>query len=491
MKRLVCEMCSSNDLVKIDGLFVCQYCGTKYSVEEAKKMMFDGPVEVQGTVRISNVAQTSSLLNMAKSAFDSKNYVKAEAFCDQALSIDDSNSEAWRLKGRSIHKQTSSNNSRLLEAYNCALTAFSLLDDAEKAKPKGEFYIELKGYIDGNVDSISKKIAQQIPSKNAVSVIESSFLESRNMLHNTIQKLEIKDIENKNMEEFDNAFIGNAENATLLCWQNLVSRRYYQDNYDSSTGKWINDDYRPTTAAYYTFIDEIDRLIDLMHFCVGLVNKSTPLGVHKRVYQNDILLNAEAIKACAFEKIMIPTMMRSSINSKPWRWKYVLNMPKGEQTKRFAIIEEDKKTIESLNKKAAEREEEEKRRQARLEIETTKQRIKSYWEEHTEEKLRLENERTDLANRIKDIQKAIETQPGISEQRIIHERIYDLSAARNALPTANKQERKAIQAQIDSYFSILSVVNEKVNRVSAELQKEISPLQERIKQIYDELNRER
>ena len=30
MKALVCEMCGSNDIVKKDGLFVCQFCGVKY-----------------------------------------------------------------------------------------------------------------------------------------------------------------------------------------------------------------------------------------------------------------------------------------------------------------------------------------------------------------------------------------------------------------------------------------------------------------------------
>lgn len=39
MKQLVCEMCGSTDLVKQDGVFVCQTCGVKYSVEEAKQMM--------------------------------------------------------------------------------------------------------------------------------------------------------------------------------------------------------------------------------------------------------------------------------------------------------------------------------------------------------------------------------------------------------------------------------------------------------------------
>lgn len=39
MKAMVCEMCGSQDLVKQDGMFVCQNCGTKYSVEEAKNCL--------------------------------------------------------------------------------------------------------------------------------------------------------------------------------------------------------------------------------------------------------------------------------------------------------------------------------------------------------------------------------------------------------------------------------------------------------------------
>ena len=45
MKQIVCEVCGSNDLVKEDGCFICQYCGAKYSPEEAKRLI----VEVNAT----------------------------------------------------------------------------------------------------------------------------------------------------------------------------------------------------------------------------------------------------------------------------------------------------------------------------------------------------------------------------------------------------------------------------------------------------------
>ena len=34
MKALICEKCHSNDLVKVEGLFVCQACQTKYMPEQ-------------------------------------------------------------------------------------------------------------------------------------------------------------------------------------------------------------------------------------------------------------------------------------------------------------------------------------------------------------------------------------------------------------------------------------------------------------------------
>ena len=54
MKKLTCEMCGGTDLIKQDGVFVCQSCGCKYSVEEARKLMIEGTVYIQGTVVIDH-----------------------------------------------------------------------------------------------------------------------------------------------------------------------------------------------------------------------------------------------------------------------------------------------------------------------------------------------------------------------------------------------------------------------------------------------------
>ncbi len=46
IKKLTCEICGSNDLIKENGVYVCQHCGTKYTVEEAKHLFNNVTVEV-------------------------------------------------------------------------------------------------------------------------------------------------------------------------------------------------------------------------------------------------------------------------------------------------------------------------------------------------------------------------------------------------------------------------------------------------------------
>lgn len=69
MNQLKCEMCGSTDLVKQDGVYVCQNCGTKYSVEEAKKMMIEGTVDVSGsTVKVDQTNELKNLYELARRA---------------------------------------------------------------------------------------------------------------------------------------------------------------------------------------------------------------------------------------------------------------------------------------------------------------------------------------------------------------------------------------------------------------------------------------
>ena len=80
MKQLTCEMCGSTDMAKNDGVYVCQTCGMKYSVEEAKKMMIEGTVDVQGTVKVDNSAFVEKYLANARRAKQKEDWEEAEKY---------------------------------------------------------------------------------------------------------------------------------------------------------------------------------------------------------------------------------------------------------------------------------------------------------------------------------------------------------------------------------------------------------------------------
>ena len=95
MKRLTCEMCGSTDLIKQDGVFVCQTCGCKYSIEEAQKMMVEGTVDVSGsTVKVDNERKIENLRTLADRAKAEGDTETAAKYFEELLKEDPNNWEA-------------------------------------------------------------------------------------------------------------------------------------------------------------------------------------------------------------------------------------------------------------------------------------------------------------------------------------------------------------------------------------------------------------
>ena len=86
MQAMVCELCGSNDIVKQDGYYVCQHCGTKYTVEEAKKLI--------GVVKIDKTEETDNLLLLARRAREENNSENAEKYYGMVLIQSPNNWEA-------------------------------------------------------------------------------------------------------------------------------------------------------------------------------------------------------------------------------------------------------------------------------------------------------------------------------------------------------------------------------------------------------------
>ncbi len=94
MKQLTCEMCGGTDLVKDGGIFICQTCGCKYSVEEAKKMMVEGTVDITGTVKIDRSSELDNFLKNADRSFEDGKYKEAYDLYSKVINIDPDNAHA-------------------------------------------------------------------------------------------------------------------------------------------------------------------------------------------------------------------------------------------------------------------------------------------------------------------------------------------------------------------------------------------------------------
>ena len=134
MKRMVCEVCGGTDIVKEDGVFVCQSCGCKYSLDEVKKMMVEGTVDVSGsTVKVDNSAELENLYQIARRSKDSNNSENAAKYYDMILVKDPNSWEAYffTVYYKSMSCKIGEIITELSKVENCIEDTFKLIQQNE------------------------------------------------------------------------------------------------------------------------------------------------------------------------------------------------------------------------------------------------------------------------------------------------------------------------------------------------------------------------
>lgn len=132
MKQLTCEMCGSTDLVKQDGVFVCQTCGMKYSTEDAKKMMIEGSVDVSGsTVKVDNSDFLQKQLQNARRAKQKEDWEETEKYYNMVEQNDPTNIEAifYSSYGKAKSSLVDSDLYKRQAAFKVLTNCVSIIDD--------------------------------------------------------------------------------------------------------------------------------------------------------------------------------------------------------------------------------------------------------------------------------------------------------------------------------------------------------------------------
>ncbi len=460
MKRLTCEMCGSTDLVKQDGFFVCQTCGCKYSVEEAKKMMIEGTVEVQGKVEVKNAAKIEDLLTLAESSYESKNYEKAEDLCDKIIAMDATNYKAWRLKGFAIDNQISFDNPRGLEAYNCIITSCEIYEEENEGKDNSGFKEHTLELLERSfrreMNCWVEKFESYGLTKTTLNKLNDYYDDLRGRLRDAYFELEVD--EEKKIEilfEYDDKFIM------------LVS-----DIFD-------------------LFVDDLDSGLDLERdTCDALIDllKSTEMRFNEKT--------ALFIKNSIFDGIIFLEKRLSREDRDKARQKYIALGFSSDfvvsQMKIAAIDHEEIIKIYENKKIDAEQQAKEKR-------------IKVYWDSHKTEKDALDNEKKSLeefkANataQLAELKKSKEKVPSVELFVKKQKEIAALETQKNALGFFKFKEKKELQLKIDALMVEKNKIKTKVNGEQQEIETEINSVNiklnkaiARIKEIDNEFTMDR
>ena len=135
MKRLTCVLCGSTDLIKDGGVFVCQTCGCKYSVEEARKMMVEGTVDIRGTVQVDNSAFVQKYLENARRAKEKEDWEETEKYYNMVEQNDPNNIEAifYSAYGKAKSSLVDSDIYKREAVFKVLCNCISIIDDKYSA----------------------------------------------------------------------------------------------------------------------------------------------------------------------------------------------------------------------------------------------------------------------------------------------------------------------------------------------------------------------
>lgn len=131
MKAFVCDLCGSNELLKEGEYFVCQYCHTKYSKDEVQKMMIEGTVDIQGTVRVDNSAYVEKYLQNARRAKEKEDWSEVEKYYNMVEQNDPDNIEAifYSAYGKAKESLNDGDIFKREAAFKVLVNSISILDD--------------------------------------------------------------------------------------------------------------------------------------------------------------------------------------------------------------------------------------------------------------------------------------------------------------------------------------------------------------------------
>lgn len=245
MKTLICELCGGNNVVKQDGLFVCQYCGTKYSTDEAKKLIIEGTVDVTGTVKVDNSTFVKKYLANARRAYAKDDWEEVEKYYNMVEQNAPHNMEAvfFSSFGKAMLSLTDDEYFKREQKFSVLNKSISVINDyfEETDEDKEEVLCKISDAIE-RMYSVNYvySTAQNPPTQGTKNYtvqlensVRSAFLTELKQIKEAHPDLEYLDAlieKNSNLKPVGGCYVATAVYGSYDCPQVWTLRRYRDFN---------------------------------------------------------------------------------------------------------------------------------------------------------------------------------------------------------------------------------------------------------------------
>lgn len=470
MAALVCDLCGGKLIMGPGGIATCDSCGMEHSAIRMKEKV----QEIRGTVRVDNTHMIDNYLEMAQTAQDAGNNAEAESYCNKIIEIDPTNYAAWMLKGEAAAWQSTLQNSRVDEGVNAFIKGINNAPEEEKEELIEVAKEQIKNLsvamISLRADRFSKWPDEE-ESAGFISDLTAILSTVVTFLTQTGTLIPISEIM---------APVATLINQSVVkAYQNVILPEYKSERYP-----WPDD-------------DDFRKFIVRLRYCTTLVEKAIDICDNDdeddiQRYENLIFLHNQAINACSYDSIYVDF-------DEYWNANRYDNKPgfypvKSENRVYFENVSLNENAVASRRQKISQYEtkiKEIKAEKERIAREEAQKRFDEYWAEHAEEKASLETEQKDLNSKIAAFNKEIEVIPGKAEIDNVDERIKKLTEEKSALGLFNGKKKKALQEQIDQANTEKKRIQDRMDAAKKEIEAKISPLQDRVNTISNELTKAR
>ena len=242
---------------------------------------------------------------------------------------------------------------------------------------------------------------------------------------------------------------------------------------------YVGDEYHPSDYDLTRFISEGDYLIEALKLALVLCgdeDDDEELNELKiQIYENMVHMQGEVKNSQSYEVSFVGGFKHYNKSK---------NLTAQAKANRQSEIDEwnDKiiyiKAIGALKAKEA-----------------ADQRRKEYWENHKDEKNRLEaeqkklqTEKDNIVSQIAELDEQKENVPAMKQLSAIQSRIDELTAEKKALGIFKTKEKKAIQGKIDEVEAEATAMRKVLTSQQSEIEETIVPLRGRLSDIDNKIS---